>query len=208
VPRIEARHEEKADRTRFAEKRPVSGPDRRPRSPEPLTTGGLSCGAALRGRQIRRKGAMWARAGSRNRAGMVRACRRYKPPDSDRFEGADSLPWVGVLGDQLDVLLKRLLGVGVVGILPVGITQEVVSGRIGRGELRGLLVVLDRLREILLAKVIACQVEVRTLVIRVRRDQLIEIFLLRLSPGGQGAIRRPTPPFPFPRQTSTPSMSK
>src|SRR6266540_4651002 len=39
VPRTEERHREKADRTRRPVNRPVSGPDRDPRPPEPLVTG-------------------------------------------------------------------------------------------------------------------------------------------------------------------------
>jgi hypothetical protein len=47
VPRIEARHDENADRSRRPVNRPVSETDRRPRSPEPLVTGGLSGGETL-----------------------------------------------------------------------------------------------------------------------------------------------------------------
>src|SRR5229473_4974818 len=43
VPRIEARHEEKADCRRRTVNRPVCGLDRRPPSPAPLATGRLSC---------------------------------------------------------------------------------------------------------------------------------------------------------------------
>ena len=85
---------------------------------------------------------------------------------------------VGVLRDQLDVLLERLFGVRVVAVLPVGVAQEVVGGRVGRVDLGGLLVVLDRLRVLLLAEVVAGQIEMRPLVVRVRRDELIEVFLL------------------------------
>ena len=85
---------------------------------------------------------------------------------------------VGILRDERDVGLKRLLGVAVVAVLPVGVAEEVVRGGVARVELGGFLVVLDRLREVLLAEVVAAEVEVRPLVVRVRGDEGHEVLLL------------------------------
>ena len=92
---------------------------------------------------------------------------------------------IGVVGvrivrDQLDVLLERLLGVGVVAILSIGVAENVEHRRVARVQLGRLLVVLDRLREILLTEVVPAEIEVGALVVRVRRDELLEIVLLLL----------------------------
>src|SRR5205085_8196068 len=85
---------------------------------------------------------------------------------------------VRVVRDQLDVLLESLLGVREVAVLPVGVAEYVVGGRIVRGQLGRLLVVRDGLCEILLAEVVAAEVEVRALVFGMRGDELVELLLL------------------------------
>ena len=85
---------------------------------------------------------------------------------------------VRIVGDELDVLLERLLGVREVPVLAVRVAEQVPGGRVARVDLRRLAVVLDRLREILLAEPVARQGKLRPLVARVRGDGVVEVMIL------------------------------
>ena len=72
---------------------------------------------------------------------------------------------IGIVRDQLDVPLERLLGVGELVVLTIGVAHEVVRGRERVVDLGGLLIVLDGLRVVLLAEEVAGEIEVRPLVV-------------------------------------------
>src|SRR5271166_4897021 len=67
--------------------------------------------------------------------------------------------WVGIVGNQLDVFLECLLGVGKVSLLPVGVPENVVGRGIAGGQFGRLLVVLDGRPRFLLAKIVVSQAE-------------------------------------------------
>src|SRR5712692_8994532 len=85
---------------------------------------------------------------------------------------------IRVVGNQFDVLLEGLLRVLIVPLLTVGVTKNVVGGRVVGSEFGGFFVVRNRLLILLLTKVVIAEIETRALVIGVSGDELIEILLL------------------------------
>src|SRR3979490_1366459 len=69
---------------------------------------------------------------------------------------------IGIVRDQRDVLLERLLRIRVVPLLTVGVTENVVDRRKVGSNLGGFLVMSDRLLIFLLAKIIVSEIEKRT----------------------------------------------
>ena len=107
---------------------------------------------------------------------------------------------IRVPGKDLDVFLKRLLRARVVSALPVGVAEQVVGVRVVRGDLRGLLVVLDRGSVVLLPEVVAGDVEVGPLVVGIGGHELLQIVLLPRRVGGRsGLVREDQEPLPVRR---------
>ena len=91
--------------------------------------------------------------------------------------------WIRIVGNQFDVFLEGLLSVCVITLLPVGVAENVVGGRIVRGQLRGFLVLLNRLVEVLLTEIVAAEGEVRPFVVWILGNQLVQSsFCLTRSP--------------------------
>ena len=107
---------------------------------------------------------------------------------------------IRVPGKELDVFLERLLRARVVSALPVGVAEQVVGVRVIRGELCGLLVVLDRGRVLLLPEVVAGEVEMGSLVVGIGGHELFQIVLLFRRVGGRcGLVREDQELFPVGR---------
>src|SRR6185369_14103820 len=85
---------------------------------------------------------------------------------------------VRIIGNQLDVFLESRFGVWVINILAVSVAEQIEGRRELRFDLRGPLVVLNRVGKVLLPEVIGGQSKVSALVIRIVLYQLIEILLL------------------------------
>ena len=101
---------------------------------------------------------------------------------------------VGIVGiriarNQFYIFLECQFGVRVIGILSIGITKNVEGTRVSRIEFGSFLVVADCLRHVLLAGVVAAQVEMSALVIWMGGHELIEqLFLFRGVAVGAGFI--------------------
>src|SRR5688572_6674086 len=77
---------------------------------------------------------------------------------------------IRIVGNQLNVFLERPFGAGVLFVLSVRIAEQVEGRRELWLELSGLFVILNRLRHLLLTKVVTSEGKVRALVIRISGD--------------------------------------
>src|SRR2546423_10000817 len=85
---------------------------------------------------------------------------------------------VWIVGNEFNIFLERCLGVRVIDILPIGIAEQVERRREGWRQFGRFLVILNRLRKFLLTEIVTTQRKVGALVVRISRNELLEVFFL------------------------------
>src|SRR5579863_6584221 len=85
---------------------------------------------------------------------------------------------IGIVGNQQNIFLEGLLGVGILFTLPVRIAKLIVRcGKIRR-DFSGLLEMLDRSIQILNREIVSSQRKLSSFIVGVLVDRFFEIILL------------------------------